>query len=74
MSFQRGEKSGGPTSIRIRLSQGRWSLDCQDVLLGRLPTFSNIDDLLRYYIEISHRHKSCLITLSKGLARSWKLV
>merc|ERR1711945_74526 len=26
LSFQRGEKLGGPTSIRIRLSEGRWSL------------------------------------------------
>ena len=74
LSFQRGEKSGGPTSIRMRLSQGRWSLDCQEVLLGRLPTFSNIDDLLRHYIEMSARHQPCLITLSKGLAKSWKLV
>ena len=71
LSFQRGEKLGGPTSIRIRLSHGRWSLDCQDVLVGKLPTFNSIESLLRYYIAISASLQSCLIKLSQGLARSF---
>ena len=71
LSFQRGAKLGGPTSIRIRLSDGRWSLDCQDILVGKLPTFSNIDSLLRYYIAISPSHQSSVITLAKGLTRNF---
>ena len=71
LSFQRGAKLGGPTSIRIRLSDGRWSLDCQDILVGKLPTFSNIDSLLSYYIAISASLQPCLINISKGLARSF---
>ena len=71
LSFQRGAKLGGATSIRIRLSEGRWSLDCQDILVGKLPTFSNIDSLLRYYIALSASLKSSIINLSKGLARNF---
>ena len=71
LSFQRGEKFGGPTSIRIRLRDGRWSLDCQEVLVGKLPNFSNMESLLRYYIAISASLQPCLINLSQGLARSF---
>ena len=74
LSFQRGEKMGGPTSIRIRLCEGRWSLDCQDVLLGRLPTFPDLQSLLRHYVQISAEPKSCLINLSTGLAKSMEPV
>ena len=71
LSFQRGEKLGGPTSIRIRLSDGRWSLDCQSVLVGKLPTFTNIESLIRYYIEISSSLQPGLINLAKGLPRTF---
>merc|ERR1711936_645486 len=52
LSFQRGEREGGPTSIRICLERGRWSLDCEVFLGGLMPSFVSIDELLQYYVNL----------------------
>ena len=53
LSFQRGEKEGGPTSVRIRLDRGRWSLDSQDSIQDLMPSFTSIVGLIQYYVNLT---------------------
>ena len=68
LSFQRGEKEGGPTSIRIRLDRGRWSLDCQESLHRLMPSFTSIGGLIQYYVDLTvGADEDCPIMLRKSL-------
>jgi hypothetical protein len=53
LSFQRGEKEGGPTSVRIRLDRRRWSLDSQDSIQDLIPSFTSIAGLIQYYVNLT---------------------
>ena len=53
LSFQRGEKEGGPTSVRIWLDRGRWSLDSQDSIQDLVPSFTSIVGLIQYYVKLT---------------------
>ena len=64
ISFQRRECEGGATSIRVSLTNGRWSLDCEDVLVSTMPSFSSMTSLLQYYKDPAN---NCLVKLSDGL-------
>ena len=64
ISFQRDECEGGATSIRVSLNSGRWSLDCEDVLVSTMPSFSSITSLLQYYKDPAN---NCLVKLTDGL-------
>merc|ERR1712183_287885 len=68
LSFQRGEKEGGPTSIRIPLDRGRWSLDCQESLHRLMPCFTSIGGLIQYYVDLTvGGNEDYPIKLRKGL-------
>jgi len=53
LSFQRGKKEGGPTSVRIRQDKGRWSLDSQESIHHLMPSFSSTVDLIKYYVNLT---------------------
>ena len=53
LSFQRGKKEGGPTSVRIRQDKGRWSLDSQESIHHLMPSFSSTVDLIQYYVNLT---------------------
>ena len=52
-SFQRGEKEGGPTSVRVCLDRGRWSLDSQESIKDLMPSFTSIVCLIQYYVNLT---------------------
>ena len=69
ISFQRGDKAGGPTSIRVILASGRWSLDSEaGVPSSLLPSFPSIPDLIKYYSN-PLTTSNCLVKLTRGLRR-----
>ena len=69
ISFQRGDKAGGPTSIRVILASGRWSLDSEArVPSSLLPSFSSIPDLIKYYSN-PLTTSNCVVKLTRGLRR-----
>merc|ERR1711892_886628 len=53
LSFQRGKKEGGPTSVRIRQEKGRWSLDSHESIHHLMPSFSSTVDLIQYYVNLT---------------------
>ena len=70
ISFQRGDKAGGPTSIRVCLASGRWSLDSEArVPSSLLPSFASIPELIKYYSNPLIT-SNCLVKLTRGLRRT----
>jgi len=62
LSFQRGNNEG-PTSVRIDLQDGRWSLDSDKTIRHLMPSFSNINLLIEYYASTEDGP----VKLKKGL-------
>ena len=79
ISFQRGDKAGGPTSIRVCLASGRWSLDSEAGLPSSLlPSFSSMPELIKYYSN-PLTTSNCLVKLTRGLkrkslSREWSVI
>merc|ERR1711915_1018585 len=62
LSFQRA-KNEGPTSVRIGLQDGRWSLDSDKTIRHLMPSFSNLNMLIEYYVSTEDGP----VKLKKGL-------